>query len=88
MFEDMKEDEGSIPDYLLMTDEYYNKTKSDPKFQRILSLVKKTRTKSRVIQTATEAGSKIAQLGGLVCIATPPEAVSEEEDLKKIRYKG
>ncbi len=87
LLQELKEDEGSIPDYVLMTDEYYNKHKSDPTFQRVLALVKRTRTRSRVIQSVTEAGERIAQLGGLACIASPPDAVTEEQDLKRIARK-
>lgn len=67
-----EEDNPVVPEYLLMTDTFWAAHKGDARLQRAMAIAKRTRTKTRVIQAATEAGSRVAAFGGLVCIASPP----------------
>ncbi|HME54872.1 MAG TPA: hypothetical protein VKM55_21890 [Candidatus Lokiarchaeia archaeon] len=62
----MKDDEGPVPEYILMTDEFYALHKSEAQFQRIYALAKRFKIKTRVIQKKTDAGFRVTELGGLV----------------------
>ena len=62
----MKDDEGPVPEYILMTDQFYALHKNEAQFQRIYALAKRFKVKTRVIQQKTDAGARVAQLGGLV----------------------
>lgn len=66
LFLALKDDEGPVPEYILMTDEFYALHKSEAQFQRILAIAKRMKIKTRVIQAKTDAGARVAQLGGLV----------------------
>nr|MDO8115001.1 hypothetical protein [Candidatus Sigynarchaeota archaeon] len=66
-----EDDENPAPEYIIMTDVFYAGHKNDPLFQRVMSIAKNIKIKTRVIQLKTEAGARVAQLGGLVCFTVP-----------------
>lgn len=72
VFEALHDEIGPEPEYVLMTETYYAANKSDPRLQRVFSLAKKYTVKTRVIQSKTGPGTRIASLGGLVCFTSPP----------------
>ncbi|MEX2680957.1 MAG: hypothetical protein Q6373_005110 [Candidatus Sigynarchaeota archaeon] len=73
IFENLRDEIGPEPEYVLMTDIFYAANKSDQRLQRILGLAKRYKIKTRVIQSKTGPGTRIASLGGLVCFTSPPE---------------
>nr|MDO8083956.1 hypothetical protein [Candidatus Sigynarchaeum springense] len=72
IFENLRDEIGPEPEYVLMTEVFYAANKGDPRLQRVLGLAKKYKVKSRVIQSKTGPGTRIASLGGLVCFTSPP----------------
>jgi stalled ribosome rescue protein Dom34 len=72
VFEALHDEIGPEPEYVLMTENFYASTKNDQRLQRIFSLAKKYKVKTRVIQSKTGPGARIAALGGMVCFTSPP----------------
>jgi hypothetical protein len=73
IFQALRDEEGQIPEYVLMTEVFYAANKSDARLQRVFTFAKKLKVKTRVVQSKTGPGARIAQLGGLVCFTSPPD---------------
>ncbi|MBN2151262.1 MAG: hypothetical protein JW839_07455 [Candidatus Lokiarchaeota archaeon] len=73
IFEALRDEIGPEPEYVLMTDVFYAANKGDHRLQRVLGLAKKYKVMTRVIQSKTGPGTRIASLGGLVCFTSPAE---------------
>ena len=56
------------PEYVLMTDAFWAARKNDPRLQRVMDVAKNASVKTRVLRSDGEAGARVAQLGGLVCL--------------------
>jgi stalled ribosome rescue protein Dom34 len=74
-----------LPEYVLMTDTFYAANRSDPRLQRIMTIAKMVKVKTRVIQAVTDSGARITQLGGLVCFTSPRPPEEEDEDVRRDR---
>jgi len=61
------------PQYVIMTDTFWSSRKNDPRLQRTMDVAKNTGVKTHVLRTDGKAGERIAQLGGLVCLARKRE---------------
>jgi stalled ribosome rescue protein Dom34 len=59
------------PEYVLMTDTFWAARKNDPRLQRVMDLAKNASVKTSVLRSDGQAGSRVAQLGGLVCFTAP-----------------
>ena len=57
------------PDYLMLTDEYLSKSRQKYRVQRLMQVASNNAIKTRVISAESTAGKRVAQLGGLVCLA-------------------
>jgi stalled ribosome rescue protein Dom34 len=57
------------PEYVLMTDAFWASQKGNPRLQRVLDLARNAAVKTRVLRSDSKAGTHVAQLGGLVCVA-------------------
>ncbi len=61
---------GKIDDaeYLLLTDKYLAEYRIKSKLNRLLQIATNHNVKTRIIQTESIAGKRLAQLGGFVCL--------------------
>jgi stalled ribosome rescue protein Dom34 len=57
------------PEYLMLTDEYLSKSRQRYRVQRIMQVAANKGVKTRVISSESTAGSRLTQLGGIVCLA-------------------
>ncbi|NWF95030.1 MAG: hypothetical protein HXY34_02710 [Candidatus Thorarchaeota archaeon] len=57
------------PEWLLLTDSFWNRRKNDPLFQRVMSVAKNAGVKTRVLRNDDAAGERVSQIGGVVCLA-------------------
>jgi stalled ribosome rescue protein Dom34 len=63
--------EAKIPEFLLLTDNYLSSSRKKSRIHRLLQIAKNRQVKTRVISAESTAGKRIAQLGGIVCLAKP-----------------
>jgi stalled ribosome rescue protein Dom34 len=59
----------SQPEYLMLTDDYLARTRQKNRVNRLMMIAAKNGVKTRVINAESNAGSRITQLGGIVCLA-------------------
>ena len=59
----------SQPEYLMLTDDYLAGTRQKNRVNRLMMIAAKKGGKTRVINAESNAGSRITQLGGIVCLA-------------------
>jgi stalled ribosome rescue protein Dom34 len=59
------------PEFLLLTDNYLSSSRQKSRIHRILQIAKNRQVKTRIISAESTAGKRIAQLGGIVCLAKP-----------------
>lgn len=57
------------PEYLMLTDEYLSKSRQKYRVQRLMQVAANKGVKTRVISAESTAGSRLTQLGGIVCLA-------------------
>lgn len=57
------------PEYLMLTDEFLSKTRQKYRVQRLMQVAANKGVKTRVISAGSTAGLRIAQFGGIVCLA-------------------
>jgi stalled ribosome rescue protein Dom34 len=57
------------PEYLMLTDVYLGGTRQKNRVNRLMIIAAKNGVKTRVINAESNAGARITQLGGLVCLA-------------------
>jgi stalled ribosome rescue protein Dom34 len=57
------------PEYLMLTDEYLAKNRQKYRVQRLMQVAANSGVKTRVINAESTAGSRLTQLGGIVCLA-------------------
>jgi stalled ribosome rescue protein Dom34 len=57
------------PEYLMLTDEYLAKSRQKYRVQRLMQVAANSGVKTRVINAESRAGSRLTQLGGIVCLA-------------------
>ena len=57
------------PEYVLLTDEYLQGNRQKNRLHRLLQIASNMRIKTRVVDSESRAGQRIAQLGGFVCLA-------------------
>jgi stalled ribosome rescue protein Dom34 len=60
-----------LPEFLLLTDNYLSSTRQKSGIHRLLQIAKNRQVKTRIISAESTAGKRIAQLGGIVCLAKP-----------------
>ncbi len=58
------------PEYLMLTDEYLAKSRQKYRVQRLMQVAANKGVKTRVISVESTAGSRLTQLGGIVCLAS------------------
>jgi len=56
------------PDYLLLTDRYLSSSRQKNRVNRLMQLAKNKKIKTRVIKAESNAGFRLTQLGGLICL--------------------
>jgi stalled ribosome rescue protein Dom34 len=56
------------PDYLLLTDRYLSYSRQKNRLNRLMQIAKNKNIKTRVINAESNAGLRITQLGGLICL--------------------
>jgi len=62
-------EEKPKPEYLMLTDEFLSKSRQKNRLQRLMQVAANKGVKTRVISAESAAGLRIAQLGGIVCLA-------------------
>jgi stalled ribosome rescue protein Dom34 len=61
--------DGPTPEYLMLTDRYMAESKEKNRIHRLLQIAKNKRVKTITVKAETNAGKRLTQLGGLVCLA-------------------
>jgi stalled ribosome rescue protein Dom34 len=57
------------PEYLLLTDNYLASSRQKNRVNRLMQIAAKNGVKTRVISVESNAGKRLTQLGGIVCLA-------------------
>ena len=57
------------PEYLMLTDDYLTGTRQKNRVNRLMMIAAKNGVKTRVINAESNAGARLTQLGGIVCLA-------------------
>jgi stalled ribosome rescue protein Dom34 len=57
------------PEYLLLTNNYLNGSRQKNRVNRLMQIAAKNGVKTRVISADSNAGKRLTQLGGIVCLA-------------------
>jgi stalled ribosome rescue protein Dom34 len=57
------------PEYLLLTDTYLTGTRHKVRLHRLMQIAENKKVKTRVITAESNAGKRVTQLGGIVCLA-------------------
>ena len=57
------------PEYLLLTNDYLNSSRQKNRVNRLMQIAAKNGVKTRVIDAESNAGKRLTQLGGIVCLA-------------------
>ena len=57
------------PEYLMLTDDYLAGTRQKNRVNRLMMIAAKNGVKTRVINAESNAGARLIQLGGIVCLA-------------------
>jgi stalled ribosome rescue protein Dom34 len=58
------------PEYLMLTDEYLQKSHERSRLSRLLQISNNKNVKTVIVETDTPAGKRLTQLGGLVCLVS------------------
>lgn len=67
------EPEDLKPEYLLLTDKYLATSKQKNRLHRLMQVAKNKQVKVKVIdEEETNAGKRVAQFGGIVCLTKTP----------------
>lgn len=56
------------PDYLLLTDKYLSTSRQKNRINKLMQIAKNKNIKTRVINAESNAGLRLTQLGGLICL--------------------
>jgi stalled ribosome rescue protein Dom34 len=57
------------PEYLLLTDDFLASSRQKNRVNRLMQLAARNGVKTRVIDAESNAGARLTQLGGIVCLA-------------------
>ncbi len=57
------------PEYLLLTDDYLAGSRQKNRVNRLMQIAARNGVKTRVIDAESNAGARLTQLGGIVCLA-------------------
>ena len=57
------------PEYLLLTDDYLAGSRQKNRVNRLMQIAARNGVKTRVIDAESNAGKRLTQLGGIVCLA-------------------
>jgi stalled ribosome rescue protein Dom34 len=57
------------PEYLMLTDDYLACSRQKNRINRLMMIAAKNGVKTRVINSESNAGARLTQLGGIVCLA-------------------
>jgi stalled ribosome rescue protein Dom34 len=57
------------PEYLMLTDDYLGGSRQKNRVNRLMMIAAKNGVKTRVINGESNAGARLTQLGGIVCLA-------------------
>ena len=57
------------PEYLLLTNDYLAKTRQKNRVHRLMQIAQNKKVKTRVIDAESNAGLRITQFGGIICLA-------------------
>ncbi len=57
------------PEYLLLTNEYLSSSRQKYRVNRLMQIAQNKKIKNRVIDAESNAGARLTQLGGIVCLA-------------------
>ncbi len=56
------------PELLMLTDTYLSGSRQKNRIQRLIQIAQNRQVKSRVVKADSQAGKRLSQLGGMVCI--------------------
>jgi stalled ribosome rescue protein Dom34 len=60
------------PEYLMLTNDYLAATRQKNRVNRLMMIAAKNGVKTRVIDAESNAGKRLTQLGGIICLAKKP----------------
>jgi stalled ribosome rescue protein Dom34 len=58
-----------VPEYLLLTNEYLSGSRQKNRVHRLIQVAANRKVKARIVDAESNAGKRITQLGGIVCLA-------------------
>jgi stalled ribosome rescue protein Dom34 len=59
----------SKPEYLMLTDKYLSGSHEKNRLQRLMQIASNRNVKTRIVDSESNAGQRLTQIGGLVCLA-------------------
>jgi stalled ribosome rescue protein Dom34 len=57
-----------MPEYVVLTDKYLEDSKEKNRVNRLLQISKNKNIMTRIVSAETQAGIRINQFGGLICL--------------------
>lgn len=65
------------PEYLLLTDKYLSDSREKSRVNRVMQIAVNKKVRTRIVDAATSAGIRLAQLGGIVCLAKREQTAAD-----------
>ena len=59
------------PEYLMLTDKYLSSSREKNRLHRLMQIAANRNVKTRIVNNKSPAGLRLAQLGGIICLAIP-----------------
>jgi stalled ribosome rescue protein Dom34 len=59
------------PEYLILTDKYLSDSREKNRLHRLMQIAANRNVKTRIVNNKSPAGLRLAQLGGIILLATP-----------------
>lgn len=59
------------PEYLILTDKYLSDSREKNRLHRLMQIAANRNVKTRIVNNKSPAGLRLAQLGGIICLAIP-----------------
>jgi stalled ribosome rescue protein Dom34 len=69
LFSQLQKANGDKPEYLLLTNEYFAKSRQKNRLNRLLQIAANHHVKTRIVSVESPVSKRLMQLGGFVCLA-------------------
>jgi stalled ribosome rescue protein Dom34 len=74
------------PEYLILTDKYLSDSSQKNRIQRLIQIATNRNVKTRIVAAESPAGLRLAQLGGLVCLARLEQTTARANASARTKY--